>query len=172
LEGATALSLHCIEGCHIGEVPIREGLIGQRPEVLSRLELRGVGGQEEEMDAVGDLDLLPGMPAGAIEHEEDTSGRSSPHIARKGGEHLTEEDCLHGGQEPPLGLAGGGTDEATDVEPFVPLLDGCDRSCANWSPDPADEGQQADPMLIGGPELDRCSRMGVLDLVYPIGELS
>src|SRR4051812_27636689 len=60
-----------------------EMLIGQRlvdhgPEMLSRLEFRGIGRQELEADAVGNLQVLGDMPAGAIENEHDDLVRSSP----------------------------------------------------------------------------------------------
>src|SRR5947209_8699391 len=39
-------------------------------------------------------------------------------------------------------------------EPFIPLLDGGNRSLPDRCPDLPDQGEQPDPMLIGGPELD------------------
>ena len=39
--------------------------------MLGRLEFRGIGRQELQADAVGDLQVLGDMPAGAIEDEHD-----------------------------------------------------------------------------------------------------
>jgi hypothetical protein len=111
------------------------------------------------------------MPAGAIEDQDDPLGWSCSHISGKGGEHLAEEGSRDGGQEPPLGLPRRGTDEATDIQPLVALLDGRDGSLADGCPDLPDQGKQPNPMLIGGPELDLRLRMRCPDLGYPIAEL-
>jgi len=172
LEGETAVGLDCFQCRQALEAPIGERFVGQWPEMLSWLQLRGVGRQEEEMDALWDLDLLAGMPACTVQYQDDPLGESCTDIPGKGGQHLTEEDCLDGRQEPPLGLASGRTDKATDGEPLVPLLYGSDGALADWCPDPTDEGQEANPMLVGGPELDLGTRVGGPDLLYPVGTLS
>jgi hypothetical protein len=41
---------YCVQ---VGEVRIDQGVVGQRPQVLSRLQLGGGGRQEEQMDVVG-----------------------------------------------------------------------------------------------------------------------
>jgi hypothetical protein len=69
LEGETALGLHCFQCRHTLEALIGQRLIGEWPEMLSGLQLERVGRQAEEMDALGDGDLLAGMPPGAIEHK-------------------------------------------------------------------------------------------------------
>ena len=109
------------------------------------------------MDALGDADLVAGMPACAIKDQDDPLGRSGTNVPGQGGEHLPEEGSCHGGEQQPLGLPGGGTDEATDVEPLVALLHGRDRPLADGRPDPANQGQKTNPMLVGGPELDLCT---------------
>ena len=124
------------------------------------------------MDALGDADLVAGMPACAIKDQDDPLGRSGTNVPGKGGEHLPEEGNRHGGEQPPLGLPGGGTDEATDMEPLVALLNRSDRPLADRCPDPPDQGQQPDAMLVGGPELDLSSWVGGADVLYPVGELS
>lgn len=172
LEDQAALGL---DGFQIGQAlkpSIGEGFIGQRPEMLRWLQLRGVGRQEEEMDALRDASLLAGMPAGAIEDQCDPLGRSGTDVPGKGGEHLPEERRRHGGEQPPLGRTRRGPDEATDVEPLVALLHGRTRPRADGCPDPADQGQEANPMLVGGPELDLSSRMGDMDRLYLVAELS
>lgn len=172
LEGKTALGLHLLQAGEIGEADIGQWLVGERPEVLGRLQLRRVGGQEEEMDTLGYLHLLPGMPPGSIQHQGNPFHWSCSHIPSKGSQHLTEENRRDGRQEPPLGLTGGRTDEATDIQPLVPLLDGRNRSLPDRCPHLSDQGQEANPVLIGRPKLDLRSWVGTADLVYLIGELS
>src|SRR5215469_9287232 len=48
-----------------------QGVVGQRPQVLGRLQLRGVGRQEEQMDVLGHAQVHAGMPARLIEDEHD-----------------------------------------------------------------------------------------------------
>lgn len=76
LEGKVALCLDLLQGGEVGEADIGERVVGQRPEVLGGLEFEGVGRLDEEMNAVGHLHLLAGMPAGAIKHQRQPLGRS------------------------------------------------------------------------------------------------
>ena len=123
------------------------------------------------MDALGDLHLLAGVPAGPIEDQQDPPGRSSPDVSGEGGQHLPKERGRDGRQEPPFRLTGGGTDEATDIQPLVALLHRSDRPLPDGSPDLPNEWEQANPMLVRGPELDLGIRMCCVDLRYPFGEL-
>jgi len=163
LEGEAALCLGLLKGRQIVEVSVGQRLIGEWPEMLSRLQFWGVGGQDEEMDAVGHLDLLPGMPPSAVEHQQDPFRWSDTHVPSKGRQHLAEEDSRDSGQKPPFGLSRRGADEATDVEPLVPLLHRGSRSLPDRCPHSTYERQQTDPMLIGGPELYLCVGMCSLE---------
>jgi hypothetical protein len=171
LERQTALGLDGLQGVEACEAPIGEWFIGERPEPLGGLQLRGVGGQGNEVDALWHLHRLPGMPAGPIQDQGNLLLWSRSHIPGKGGEHLTEESSGDRREEPPLGLAGGGTHEATDIEPLVALLDRSKRALADGCPDATNERKEPNAMLIGGPELDRCSGMRRPDRRYPGSEL-
>src|SRR5712692_5558129 len=103
------------------------------------------------------------MPARPVQHEKDTLGWPCSHFLSEGRQHLTEELGGDGGEEPPDGLTGGGTDEATDVEPLVALLHRGNRALADRGPDPSDQRQESNAMLIGRPELDLRLRMRCLD---------
>ena len=157
LEGETALCLDRLQGGEVSESRVGERLVGQRPEMLGRLQFGRVGRQDEEVDALGDLDLFAGMPARPIEDEQDAFGEAYPHVPGEGGEDLPEEYRRDRGKQPPLGLPGRGMDKATDMEPLVALLNRSDRPLADRCPDPPDQGQQPDAMLVGGPELDLCT---------------
>jgi hypothetical protein len=171
LEGEAALGLDGFQAGEIGEAPIGEWLVGERPEMLSRLEFRGVGRQGDQMDAVWDLDCLSGVPPSAIQDQRDPFGWSCPHIPSEGGQHLAEEGSGDGGEEPPLGRSCSGPDKATQVEPLVALLHRRHRPLPNRCPHPANEREEADPVLIGGPELDLGPRMRGSDLGYLVAEL-
>lgn len=168
LEGKAALCLDLLQGGEVGEADIGERLVGQRPEVLGGLEFGGVGRLDEEMNAVGHLHLLAGMPAGAIKHQRQPLGRSCANILSKGSQHLAKDGRSDRGQEPPLGLPGGRPDKATDIQPLVALLDWGDGTLADGGPDPPNERQETGTrrrvsMLVGGPQFHTRRRMGRLD---------
>ena len=70
-EGPAAFGEDGVERAERLDVAVDDGLVDQRPEVLGRLELGGVGRQVDEADAVGDGEARFGVPAGAVEHQED-----------------------------------------------------------------------------------------------------
>jgi hypothetical protein len=53
LQGSAAGKLSIFELLDGGELPIDNGGIGERPEMLSGLELGGVGRQKQQMDMLG-----------------------------------------------------------------------------------------------------------------------
>lgn len=171
LEDQAALGLHCFEDGQALEPAVGERLVGQGPEMLGWLQFRRIGWQDHHVDALGDLHSLPGMPAGAIKHEDNPLRRSGSHIPGKGSEHLPKEGSGDGRQEPPLGLARRRTDKATEVEPFVALLHRSGGALPDRCPHLSDERQEPNPMLVDGPELDLGSRMLRSDRRYLVGEL-
>jgi hypothetical protein len=65
-------------------------LIGQRlvdhgPEMLGRLEFRGIGWQELQADTFGDDQILGDVPTGAVEHEDDQIVRAGADLPGEGG---------------------------------------------------------------------------------------
>lgn len=159
LEGEAALGLDLLQCGQIGEAHVGQGLVGQRPEVFRRLQFGGIGWQSDEVDALKERDGAC-VPARTVEHERDTPLGTGGHVPSKGGEHLGEGRSGDRGQEPPLGLTSAGPNEAADVEPLVALLDRSDRALPDRCPDASHEREQADTMLIRGPELDLGARMG------------
>lgn len=172
LEGETAVGLDRFQRLESFEALIGQRLIGERPEMFGRLQFRGIRREKEEVDALRHLDLVSGMPPCAIEHHDDPLGPPGANVAGKGCQHPGKERCRHGRQEPPLGLARGGADEATEIEPLVALLDGSDRPLSDGCPHPADEGEQADAMFVGGPQFHGGAGMRCPDLLYLGAELS
>jgi hypothetical protein len=92
-----------------------EMLIGQRhidhgQEMLCRLEFRGIGRQELEADAVGNLQILGDMTTGAIDNEHNDLVRPGSDVAGERGQGPVEHRCVHrGGQEPDDGAVAGRT---------------------------------------------------------------
>ena len=111
LKGETALGLDVLQAIQVREAAIGQRLVGQGPQMLRWLQLRRVGRQDEEVDPLGYGYGCSRMPPGSIEHQEDALGRPCPEIASDGSQHPAEEGCIDGGQQPPLGLPGGGTDK-------------------------------------------------------------
>ena len=65
------------------EVPVRERLIQDGPEVLSRLEFGRVPGEVDEPEAVRHDQVGCGVPAGIVESEHDDPLSSCPGPTRK-----------------------------------------------------------------------------------------
>lgn len=129
--------------------------VGQRPQVLSRLQFRRVRRQEEQVDVVGDLQLEAGMPAGPIEDQHNLLGRTRPCLAGEFGQlHFKQADTDRGRQME-HGAPRGGMHEADQGAPGEPVLHPRHRPLADRRPDPPPERFQPDPMFVGRPQLDR-----------------
>jgi len=163
---------HGVEVGEGGEVLVGEGLVDVDPEGLGRLQLRGVGGQVDEADALGDRQARGGVPAGAVEDEEDDPVGAGARLAGEEREGLGEELLVDAGADVPEALAGGGRDEGGDVEPLEAVVATGDRTLALRRPDPADDGLQPDAVLVGGEDLDRRAGMALRFLRNRLGELS
>ena len=142
------------------ERPVGDGLVGERPETLGRLQFGCVGGQEAELDAVRQPQLAADVPACVVEHEDDGLVWPGAGIAGEGVEHLLEQGDADAVGHPPLDVAGGGPHEAVEVEPLVLVAGDRDRAPAAPGPHPADQRLQAEPVLVERPDLDRPARRG------------
>jgi len=139
--------------------------------MLGRLQLGGVRGQEAEADAVGDVELRAGVPAGVVEHQDDGLVRPGTDVAGEGVEHLLEQIDADAVGHPPLDLAGAWPDEAEEVEPLVSVGADCHRALAAPGPDPADQRLQPEPVLVEGPELDGAAGMLGLRRIHRLAEV-
>src|SRR5215813_3129951 len=66
----------CLDG---EEVLVDEWLVGVVPEVLGGLQFGRVGGQEDQMQALGHLHQGTGVVAGLIEYQHNALARTSAH---------------------------------------------------------------------------------------------
>lgn len=70
--------------------------VGQRrirewPEVFSRLQLRRIGWEQQQVNVVWHPEALGAVPTGPIQHQHDLPGRACANLSRKGGEFGREE---------------------------------------------------------------------------------
>ena len=152
-EGDASLGHDSIEVFEGVEVLVDDGFVDVGPEGFGGLQFRRVGRQEDEADAFGEGERL-GVPAGAVEDENDDPVASGTGLAGEEREGVLEELLVDAGGEVPEALAGCGRDEGGDVEPFEPVMAAGDRALATRRPDPAQDRLQSDTVLVGGEDLD------------------
>lgn len=117
------------DGVELGkglEVFVDDGLVDVDPEGLGRLQLWGIGRQMDEANALGNGEGR-GVPARAVEHEEDDPVLPGSRLAGEEREGVLEEVLVDAGREIPEALAGGGGDEGGDVEPLEAVVAARDR---------------------------------------------
>jgi hypothetical protein len=157
LEGNTAGGLGLFEVLDRREVPIGQGGVGERPQVLGRLEFRRVGGQEQQMPMLGNTEPQTTVPACAIEDEPDLLGGARADLLGEGGEfRLKEGNGDRRGQMEDR-AARSRMDEANEVAPGIAVLDRRERALPVETPDLVQDRLQADAMFVrevDGPQLD------------------
>jgi hypothetical protein len=154
LQGGAAGKLRLVEGVQVSEVGVEERIIGQRPQVLGPLQLRGIVGQEQEMDVVRHAQPQRGMPARLVEHEHDLLPGAGADRLGEGAE-LGLKDRDGGGRgQVPEGTARGRVHKADQIAPAKAVLHDGTGPLANRGPDPAEERLEADPVLVQRPGLD------------------
>jgi hypothetical protein len=161
---ATARGDDGVEFVERGDMPIDDRLIHQGPEMLGGLEFGRIGRQEDQADAVRDGQAFGSMPAGVVEHEDDTALGSGAALTCEGGEQFGEEGLREAAAEIPDRFAAGWLHEGGDVQPLVPVMAKGDWSPTHGRPDPAPDRFQAEPVLILRPDLDRPVWMRCLGL--------
>jgi hypothetical protein len=164
LERHTAGGLNVFELVDGGKVAIHQDGIGQGPEVLGRLQFRGIRWQEQEMDVLGHAQTLRLVPARAIQDEHDLLGGARSHALCKGHQLRFEEGDAHRGGQMKHRTPGGGMHEAHEIAPLIAVLDGRKGPLSVKTPDFVQDRFQADAMLIDRPELDRRLRERGRDL--------
>src|SRR5258708_18072909 len=90
LQGGAVGQLGVFELLDTGEVPIDQHVIGERPEMRGGLQLGGVGRQEEQVDVLGHLEPLAGVPAGAVGSLRRTTGAKAVRRTRQHANAATE----------------------------------------------------------------------------------
>src|SRR5689334_23168344 len=149
---------------------VDQRFIAQRPQMLGWLQLGRIRRQKEQVQTLRNGESLAGMPSGAVEHKQDL-------FLFAGSDGLSEvlqgerKDLhVHGGQEQPLRVSGGGVHKRIDVEPLVAMLNNSCWTLTVEHPDPTEDGLESDAMLISGPEFDRGLWSGLLHLLDGFGQ--
>lgn len=155
LQGDTAPSLRVLQVVEISEMTIDQHRVGQLPEVLGGLQLRGIGRQKEQVDLLGHTQSDARVPAGLVEHEHDLLVGARSRLLSEGGQLDLKELNAHGGGEVEAGAAGGGMHNTDEPAPGEAVLDEGMRARTGRRPDPASERFEADAMVIGRPQFHR-----------------
>ena len=71
IEGASPLGEDGVEFGDRWKVPVDNGLVDDRPQTLGRLQVRRVGRQIDEANAVRHGQVRFAVPAGIVEHQQD-----------------------------------------------------------------------------------------------------
>src|SRR5436190_13545992 len=101
LEPAAPFGLHLFQLLQGGEDPIGQWLVGERPEPLSRLYLRRIRRQEDQVDAFGKPQLSTAMPACSIKDQHDLFVQPCSYLFGKGSQGAREHLDVDGGQQQP-----------------------------------------------------------------------
>ncbi len=83
LKNDTPLGLHLLQLIKRLEATIGDDFVCERPEMFAGLQLRRVGRQKEEMDALRHEDFPTLMPPGPIQHQHNMPIRTSLNSLRK-----------------------------------------------------------------------------------------
>lgn len=160
LERHAARRLRVFEVLDGSEVAIDQHRIGQGPQMLGRIELGGIGWQEEQMDVVGDAQPGAAMPARAVQDEHDLLGGAGADRASKGRQLDLEQRNGDGRGEMEHGAPRGGMHEPDQVAPVEAVLNGGGGALPVEAPDFVQDGLQADAVLIDAPQLEGGLREG------------
>ena len=134
---------------------VGEGLVGERPQTLGRLEFGRVRRQEAQMEAFGYDQFLADMPSGVVEHHDDRLVLAGAGGAREGIEDGLEERHVDRIGDPPFHIAGCRAHEGVEIEPFVFMVTDGDGALSGLCPDAPGQRLQAETVLVESPDLDR-----------------
>jgi hypothetical protein len=122
------------------------------PDPLDRVQLRAVGGLDQQGDVDRDLEGMALVPAGTVEDQDEVN------VGRPPGGEVVEEDLHRLGighrQDQCAVLAGGRADGGEDMRPAVAELLPARRPFAPPPPAVAEPTLVADPGLVFEPEFD------------------
>src|SRR6266571_4287737 len=119
LQRATSLcdrGVEIVDGC---EMSIDERLVDEGPKVLCRLQLRAVGGLEDQPDAVGNGEVFRTVPAGLVEYDNDDALAAGTGLPCEGFEQFGKERLVDAVRQIPDGFSAHRRNEGGDIEPFV-----------------------------------------------------
>jgi hypothetical protein len=98
------------------EVLVGDGLVDVDPECFGGLQLRRLRRQVDEPDSFRHGEAGGGVPAGAVQHEQDEAVAPGTGLAGEERERLREELLVDAGREVPEALSGRGRDEGGEAK--------------------------------------------------------
>src|SRR5512147_844801 len=119
--------------------------------MLGRLQFRRIGRQKDQAQALGDFEMRTGVPAGAIEYQDDAFVLAGPDGSGEALEHGGEQHQVDGGAQEPLDGAATGVNETVEVEPLIAEMGGGHGPLALLGPYPAQHRLQTGAMLVDRP---------------------
>lgn len=141
------------EGGEVGEAPVGDGLVGQRPEVFGRLQFRGVRRLEDEAYTIGRGDAIADMPTGVVQLKDNGLVRTGANLAGEGFQGGLESLDIDGVEQEPHHLATGRADEAVEVEPLEAVATSGKGPVPLGCPDPTGQRLQAEAVFVERPNL-------------------
>ena len=145
----------------VGDEPIDDRLVHQRPERLGGLQFGTVGRQVDQFDAVRHSEVGQGVPAGIVEQQHDALLGTGADRAGEGGEQVGEQRLGHGVGQVPDRLARGRAHEGRHIEPLEAVMaEGC-RALSLRRPHRAQHRLQAEAVLVGAEHPDWDAGVGV-----------
>ena len=148
LEAAATGHQHRLQSIETGEGAVDHRFIDQWPEPFGRLQFGGGSRQEDQVDACRHGQVERDMPPGAIDDEHRAMLIVDRLVTGEGGQGQGHRLGASRGQQAPPTPAAAGTHEAVDVEPLVVALDPGERPLPLRCPDPPQDRQQSEAMLI------------------------
>jgi hypothetical protein len=146
-----------------GKMPVDEHVVGEGPEMFSGLQLWRIRWQEEQVDVLGHLEPLAGVPARTIQDQDDLLAGAGADRRGEGDQLDCEERDADRGGEMEARAARGGLHETHEGAPGEAVAHHGDGALPFGSPDPPQEWLQADAVFVGRPEFDGRLREGVGD---------
>lgn len=155
VEPAASLGDDLVEFGERIEIFIDDRFIDERPKAFRWLQLGTVGGQEDELDAVWNVQPDGTVPPGIVEDEDDDAVAPGADLIGELGEHRLEEGLVHRVRQIPDGFAAGGLDEGGQMKPLEAMMAKGDGTFADRRPDAAVDRLQSKPVLVRRPDFDR-----------------
>jgi hypothetical protein len=104
-EGDTLGGDFLVELCDGCDVLVDDRLVDKRPKSFGGLQLRGVGRQINEANAIGDFEISWPMPPRIVEHEKDDAAQACFGFACEGCKQRLEKILRHSVGNIPEGFA-------------------------------------------------------------------
>ena len=128
LQGDAAFRLGILQLLDARKMPVDQHRVRQWPQMLSRLQFRGMGRQEQQVDMLRHPHSGTVVPTGAVQYEHDPFRRTGTDLVGERVEFHREELDVHGCRQMPHRAPRGRLHEADDVSPLIAVLDGSDGS--------------------------------------------